>query len=413
MSGPWECSREQQRVGAGRKGDVEAGAYDSHHSNGLSYSSSDDGHGGPPAKPATVVLALLLWAVELWRRVKLEVVVEWPMLRSRWKLLLVCLLMQYVHGMFTSLAYRLHHPSPAPLYDLGFALTPELGAAHHWVSESLFAAMLLGLIAWTFSPFVCQRKRFYTVVLLNRLLQVLVACQALRIASFTATQLPGPAFHCRAGQATSTYPWYSHWWEFFVVNVGVQSSKSCGDLIFSSHTSFVLAFTLAFQTYGSSQIMKRLAWAGAVVLSVLIIASRKHYSVDVVVAWYTVPLVFFYMQRRWTTQRPILPLFAETPAEAADRNDPASPRKNGGGSSGNGEGSSRHHGISAYGELISDGAKRSSNGSSSDDSAMMLSPSAADGGAMGAPGAASATGFAESAPLLSGRAASFSFVGAR
>eukprot|EP00201_Polytomella_parva_P015819 CAMPEP_0175062732 /NCGR_PEP_ID=MMETSP0052_2-20121109/14338_1 /TAXON_ID=51329 ORGANISM="Polytomella parva, Strain SAG 63-3" /NCGR_SAMPLE_ID=MMETSP0052_2 /ASSEMBLY_ACC=CAM_ASM_000194 /LENGTH=123 /DNA_ID=CAMNT_0016328799 /DNA_START=631 /DNA_END=1002 /DNA_ORIENTATION=+ len=82
-------------------------------------------------------------------------------------------------------------------------------------------------------------------------------------------------------------------------------SKSCGDLIFSSHTTFMLTGVLAYNEYGSNAITKGLAWLGGVVLSVLIIASRKHYTVDVVVAWYTVPLVFFMMFRRWTTRRPM------------------------------------------------------------------------------------------------------------
>ena len=40
-------------------------------------------------------------------------------------------------------------------------------------------------------------------------------------------------------------------------------------------------------------------------LSVLIVASRKHYTVDVLIAWYVVPLVFYAMLRRWTTKRPL------------------------------------------------------------------------------------------------------------
>ena len=31
----------------------------------------------------------------------------------------------------------------------------------------------------------------------------------------------------------------------------------------------------------------------------------QHYSVDVVVAFYTVPLVFYTLHRRWTTKRPV------------------------------------------------------------------------------------------------------------
>lgn len=51
------------------------------------------------------------------------------------------------------------------------------------------------------------------------------------------------------------------------------------------------------------RVLKLVAWVLAAILSVLIIASRKHYTVDVVIAWYTVPLVFLALERRWTTQR--------------------------------------------------------------------------------------------------------------
>jgi len=47
-------------------------------------------------------------------------------------------------------------------------------------------------------------------------------------------------------------------------------------------------------------------WLAAAVLCLLIIASRKHYSVDVLVAWWTVPLVFYTYHRRWTTTRPVM-----------------------------------------------------------------------------------------------------------
>lgn len=48
---------------------------------------------------------------------------------------------------------------------------------------------------------------------------------------------------------------------------------------------------------------KVLAWVLALALSLLIIASHKHYTVDVTVAWYTVPLVFLALERRYTTKR--------------------------------------------------------------------------------------------------------------
>ena len=38
-------------------------------------------------------------------------------------------------------------------------------------------------------------------------------------------------------------------------------------------------------------------------MSVVIVASRKHYSVDVVIAWYVVPLVYWTLQRHFNTKR--------------------------------------------------------------------------------------------------------------
>ncbi|KAL5991622.1 hypothetical protein ACLOJK_012531 [Asimina triloba] len=44
--------------------------------------------------------------------------------------------------------------------------------------------------------------------------------------------------------------------------------------------------------------IKQLAWLIVIILSLLIIASRKHYTVDVVVAWYTVNLVVFFVDKK-------------------------------------------------------------------------------------------------------------------
>ena len=41
----------------------------------------------------------------------------------------------------------------------------------------------------------------------------------------------------------------------------------------------------------------------AAVLAVLIICSRKHYTVDIVVAWYVNPLVFLALERNFKTKR--------------------------------------------------------------------------------------------------------------
>ncbi|KAK9815443.1 hypothetical protein WJX72_003721 [[Myrmecia] bisecta] len=242
---------------------------------------------------------------EAWRRIRLEFVIELPLLKDRWKTILLGACFQYVHGIFTQLAHRLHRPQEQPLPDLGFAILPELGKVNEWVSELIFSTLFISFILWSFSPFIFERKRFYTAVLYSRLLVVLVICQTLRIISFLSTSLPAPNYHCRALEATAIKEMPKQWWGHVVVDVGRQSTHGCGDLIFSSHTTFALVGAMTYFEYGSKKAVKAIVWTAVATLSVLIVASRKHYSVDVVIAWYVVPLVFWTMHRRWTTKRPV------------------------------------------------------------------------------------------------------------
>lgn len=242
---------------------------------------------------------------ELWRRIRLEFIVELPLLRDRWKLILFGACFQYVHGISTQLAHRMHQPMNQPLHDIGFSLLPELGQKNEWVSELIFGSLFGSFMLWSFSPFVTAQKRFYTAVLFSRLLMVLVICQTLRILSFSSTQLPSPNYHCRLPELTAIKDMPLHWWGHFIVDLGRQTTHGCGDLIFSSHTTFALVGVLTYTEYGAVLITKVIAWCMVFTLSVLIVASRKHYTVDVLIAWYVVPLVFYAMLRRWTTKRPL------------------------------------------------------------------------------------------------------------
>ena len=47
-----------------------------------------------------------------------------PLLRERWRTILAGACFQYVHGMATQLAHRMHRPLVQPLHDVGFDLLP-------------------------------------------------------------------------------------------------------------------------------------------------------------------------------------------------------------------------------------------------------------------------------------------------
>lgn len=65
------------------------------------------------------------------------------------------------------------------------------------------------------------------------------------------------------------------WWQVIIVNVARQASKGCGDLIFSSHLTFLLTFTWTYAVLGHSLLLKALWFAYTCATALCIIASRK------------------------------------------------------------------------------------------------------------------------------------------
>lgn len=258
-------------------------------------------------------------ASKVWRRICGEVALEIPLLAQKWKLLLAGLFFQYIHGLAARGVHYLHRPGPL-LQDAGFFLLPELGQDKAYISETVFTFIFFSFLLWTFHPFVFQSKKIYTVLLWCRVLAFLVASQILRIITFYSTQLPGSNYHCREGSKLARLPLPDNALEVLLINFPRGVIYGCGDLIFSSHMIFTLVFVLTYQKYGTKRCIKQFSWLIAVIQSLLIIASRKHYTVDVVVAWYTVSLVVFFVDNKLpelpdrspgTISLPLLPLSAK------------------------------------------------------------------------------------------------------
>ncbi|KAF3553553.1 hypothetical protein F2Q69_00011050 [Brassica cretica] len=206
---------------------------------------------------------------KLWKRFCSEITTEIALLAENWKYLLAGIICQYIHGLAAKGVHYIHRPGPT-LQDLGFFLLPELGQERSYISETVFTTVFVSFF---------------------------LACQFLRVITFYSTQLPGPNYHCREGSKVSTLPWPKSPLEVLEINPhGVM--YGCGDLIFSSHMIFTLVFVLTYHKYGTKRFIKLFGWLFAFVQSLLIIASRKHYTVDVVVAWYTVNLVVFCLDKK-------------------------------------------------------------------------------------------------------------------
>jgi len=117
----------------------------------------------------------------------------------------------------------------------------------------------------------------------------------LRCITFLSTSLPGPAPHCQPNSLEYKPP--------LTVNeivYRIDPLKGCGDLIFSSHTMLALCFVLSLHYYLKHfvsplkyyLIMYGIYWPSMIILGFFIIAARKHYTVDVVVAFYIAPLLY-------------------------------------------------------------------------------------------------------------------------
>uniref|UniRef100_A0A7N0RH57 Sphingomyelin synthase-like domain-containing protein n=1 Tax=Kalanchoe fedtschenkoi TaxID=63787 RepID=A0A7N0RH57_KALFE len=233
---------------------------------------------------------------EASKRLWAEITTEINLLAENWKYLLAGLIFQYIHGLAARSIHYFHRPGPL-LQDVGFYLLPELGPERAYISEMLFTFVFLSFFLWTFHPFIFKSKRIYTVLIWCRVLAFLCASQFLRIITFYSTQLPGPNYHCREGSERATLPRPEKLIEAFII-VPRGIIYGCGDLIFSSHMIFTLVFVRTYNKYGTRRFIKLCSWLIAVAQSLLIIASRKHYSVDVVVAWYTVNLVVFFVDKK-------------------------------------------------------------------------------------------------------------------
>ncbi|KAL5817088.1 hypothetical protein ACOSQ3_025466 [Xanthoceras sorbifolium] len=249
---------------------------------------------------------------KLWRKICTEATIEIALLVENWKLILAGLFFQYIHGLAAHGVHYIHRPGPT-LQDFGYMLLPELGRDKAFISETLFTFIFSSFVLWTFHPFVFQSKRIYTVLIWCRVLAYLVVSQILRIITFYSTQLPGPNYHCREGSKLARLPRPENALEVLLINFPKGVIYGCGDLIFSSHMIFSIVFVRTYHQHGTRRCIKQCAWLLAVIQSLLIIASRKHYTVDIVVAWYTVNLVVFFVDKKLPelpdrSSLPLLPL---------------------------------------------------------------------------------------------------------
>ena len=227
------------------------------------------------------------YPMRFWQRLLSEV----RLVKRAWKSLLIGIAVQYLQNIGTNVIYAMHDPDAPVLKDNGFRLFGDkIPASLHWISEVAFFALFAVFVATAFSPLFLESTRiakFECVNFARRFLIVGGLAQMLRMASYLSTVLPAPAPHCRGDSGEYAPPE-----DALEIIFGVNVFKGCGDLIFSSHTLLALTMSLTLARYVDLTSLKVLVWLDTAFLALTTVAFRKHYTVDVVVACYTVPLLF-------------------------------------------------------------------------------------------------------------------------
>jgi len=214
--------------------------------------------------------------------------------RKEWRIILLGMIWQYVHSVSTNFVYWLSKDlsdcQREPLYDLGYELFPRLRGSASQTSEVLVNIMFGIVSLLLLSPFFLRlrpphgRTVYFTIVF-RRIMACLIVLQTLRIISFLVTILPGAASHCRLD---------SNGWDppdgALQIFFRMDAVHGCGDLMFSSHTIFTMLIVLVTIKYFSYPVLIILTIIMQTTIVPLIIASRKHYSVDVFTALYVVPM---------------------------------------------------------------------------------------------------------------------------
>ncbi|KAF0686786.1 Aste57867_21449 [Aphanomyces stellatus] len=250
---------------------------------------------------------------------KVHLLFELKIILAEWKLILIGLLCQYIHSIFHNLAYwmqmKLTPEQRMPLYDQGFELLPELTDAQANISEYLvfggiFGPSIVLFVSILFiKPSGKSPPRLLSLLAKRVLLQTGM-CLMLRCVSFLVTSLPGAAPHCRPtfnatcldvnaanpgklALCMTPNPYFKPPTTAVDMFFHIDALNGCGDLMFSSHTTYTMSFILAVFKYWRNKYVLVAMLLLQIAIAFVIVAARKHYTLDVIVALYVVPMVWF------------------------------------------------------------------------------------------------------------------------
>ena len=189
-------------------------------------------------------------------------------------------------------------------------------------------------VVFFFFYFIIFLSPLYTALSLYVFIYYYQSSSTITENRYSVTGLPGPAAHCRPGEPDSTFHgniwtdvggpgmlflsflsifqnFFLFWFfSFFCVHPLTTShthtpgKHNCGDLVFSGHMLQVFVFTMSMHHHRHAYFERPFLrigltwflWLTLVVQAICIIMARNHYTVDIIVACYVCPMLYYTLQ---------------------------------------------------------------------------------------------------------------------
>lgn len=238
---------------------------------------------------------------------------EWALFKKHLLNIIIGLILAFYvgGGIARNIAYYRNVQGPR-LKDLGYELIPEINDQYNFISEVILWTMNVIGFGILFVPIFYhpQRQTLSTINMAVRILNVLVLGNLLRPLMYLGTSLPSPADHCMPGSDTYDPP--QNIIDIFTHYSSV--SGNCGDLIFSGHTLQDMILVLHVFRHskdiflGSKKARVILTSMMSVLVAlqlIFIIASRNHYTVDVVVGVYVSSTLWYIYNNKFPKDKEI------------------------------------------------------------------------------------------------------------
>ncbi|KAH3747465.1 sphingomyelin synthase-related protein 1-like [Dreissena polymorpha] len=135
-------------------------------------------------------------------------------------------------------------------------------------------------------------------ILMRRMFSMLGTTFLLRCVTMLITSLSVPGIHLQCGQKFGT--WYSKMTRTFEIwsgfGMSIQGVKSCGDYMFSGHTSCITLLNFFITEYTSRRLyqLHTFTWVANLFAIFFLLAAHEHYSIDVFIAFYITSRLFLY-----------------------------------------------------------------------------------------------------------------------